>query len=215
MSKRSKHSKGAAGAGAGPKREKRFAQTPAFLSGGELHGYQLEGVNWLCHAWDRKEHVILADEMGLGARPWGASGPVCAGTCIGVSEASLSNLLEVVMWLGFAGFAWSISLLSETWAWNCSSGQRAGKIARHVGPSWCRKRPRKHNMSDACAHWCTSWLEPFHVPRRQNDPDDRAAGCAAVRPCSCSGREGLRQGMCWDTWSVLLAAALGSRGHCT
>lgn len=68
MSKRSKHSKGAVGAG--PKREKRFAQTPAFLSGGELHGYQLEGVNWLCHAWDRKEHVILADEMGLGARPW-------------------------------------------------------------------------------------------------------------------------------------------------
>ena len=68
VSKRSKHSKGAPGAG--PKREKRFAQTPAFLSGGELHGYQLEGVNWLCHAWDRKEHVILADEMGLGARPW-------------------------------------------------------------------------------------------------------------------------------------------------
>ena len=89
MSKRSKHSKGAAGAG--PKREKRFAQTPASLSGGELHGYQLEGVNWLCHAWDRKEHVILADEMGLGARPWWRV----------AGEASPCDRLELVMWLRF------------------------------------------------------------------------------------------------------------------
>ncbi|KAK9827617.1 hypothetical protein WJX81_006723 [Elliptochloris bilobata] len=64
--KRGRHGRGAPGAGTGPKREKRFAKTPPFLAGGQLHGYQLEGVNWLCHAWDRSEHVILADEMGLG-----------------------------------------------------------------------------------------------------------------------------------------------------
>jgi hypothetical protein len=67
VSKRSKAARAPHGAGAGVKREKRFAATPGFLAGGQLHGYQVEGVNWLCHAWDRRQHVILADEMGLGA----------------------------------------------------------------------------------------------------------------------------------------------------
>ena len=67
VSKRSKAAKAPDGASTGAKREKRFAATPAFLAGGQLHGYQVEGVNWLCHAWDRRQHVILADEMGLGA----------------------------------------------------------------------------------------------------------------------------------------------------
>ena len=34
--------------------------------GGELHPYQLEGLNWLLHAWAQNLHVVLADEMGLG-----------------------------------------------------------------------------------------------------------------------------------------------------
>ena len=34
--------------------------------GGDLHPYQLEGLNWLLHAWAQKLHVVLADEMGLG-----------------------------------------------------------------------------------------------------------------------------------------------------
>lgn len=43
-----------------------FDQTPDFLSGGTLHPYQLEGLNFLRYSWSKKTHVILADEMGLG-----------------------------------------------------------------------------------------------------------------------------------------------------
>lgn len=40
-------------------------QPPCFV-GGEWHDYQLEGVNFLRHAWYTRTSVILADEMGLG-----------------------------------------------------------------------------------------------------------------------------------------------------
>lgn len=43
-----------------------FMETPPFLAGGTLHSYQLEGLNWLLHAWEQHQNVILADEMGLG-----------------------------------------------------------------------------------------------------------------------------------------------------
>ena len=33
---------------------------------GQLHPYQLEGLNFLLFAWQQNKHVILADEMGLG-----------------------------------------------------------------------------------------------------------------------------------------------------
>ena len=33
---------------------------------GDLHSFQVEGVNWLRHAHTIGKHVILADEMGLG-----------------------------------------------------------------------------------------------------------------------------------------------------
>ena len=46
--------------------EARFTETPAHLTGGTLHPYQLEGLNWLVHSWQQRQHVILADEMGLG-----------------------------------------------------------------------------------------------------------------------------------------------------
>ncbi|KAK7241885.1 chromodomain-helicase-DNA-binding protein [Aureococcus anophagefferens] len=39
---------------------------PPWLSGGDLHGYQLEGVNWLRSTFAARRNVILADEMGLG-----------------------------------------------------------------------------------------------------------------------------------------------------
>lgn len=32
----------------------------------ELRDYQLEGLNWLLHAWSKENSCILADEMGLG-----------------------------------------------------------------------------------------------------------------------------------------------------
>ena len=35
-------------------------------AGGDLHPYQVDGVNWLRHAHKIGKHVILADEMGLG-----------------------------------------------------------------------------------------------------------------------------------------------------
>lgn len=43
-----------------------FKSTPSFISGGELHPYQLEGLNWLKFKWHQEENIILADEMGLG-----------------------------------------------------------------------------------------------------------------------------------------------------
>lgn len=45
---------------------RRFSSTPSFLTGGQLHAYQLEGLNWLYNAWESGKHVMLADEMGLG-----------------------------------------------------------------------------------------------------------------------------------------------------
>ncbi|XP_057800012.1 CHD3-type chromatin-remodeling factor PICKLE-like isoform X2 [Salvia miltiorrhiza] len=50
-------------------KHKEFQQcesSPDFLSGGSLHPYQLEGLNFLRFAWSKQTHVILADEMGLG-----------------------------------------------------------------------------------------------------------------------------------------------------
>lgn len=35
-------------------------------TGGQLHPYQLEGLNWLRHSWSQGIDTILADEMGLG-----------------------------------------------------------------------------------------------------------------------------------------------------
>ncbi|XP_047325059.1 CHD3-type chromatin-remodeling factor PICKLE-like [Impatiens glandulifera] len=43
-----------------------FEDNPEFLSGGSLHPYQLEGLNFLRFSWSKQTHVILADEMGLG-----------------------------------------------------------------------------------------------------------------------------------------------------
>uniref|UniRef100_A0A1D1YBA8 CHD3-type chromatin-remodeling factor PICKLE n=1 Tax=Anthurium amnicola TaxID=1678845 RepID=A0A1D1YBA8_9ARAE len=43
-----------------------YEHSPKFLSGGTLHPYQLEGLNFLRYSWSKNTHVILADEMGLG-----------------------------------------------------------------------------------------------------------------------------------------------------
>lgn len=51
------------------KKQKEFEQydkSPEFLTGGSLHPYQLEGLNFLRFSWSKQTHVILADEMGLG-----------------------------------------------------------------------------------------------------------------------------------------------------
>ncbi|XP_030476827.2 CHD3-type chromatin-remodeling factor PICKLE isoform X2 [Syzygium oleosum] len=51
------------------KKQKEFHQyehSPEFLTGGSLHPYQLEGLNFLRFSWSKQTHVILADEMGLG-----------------------------------------------------------------------------------------------------------------------------------------------------
>jgi len=47
---------------------KKFVEQPEYIteSGGTLHGYQLEGVNWLRYSWSHHIDTILADEMGLG-----------------------------------------------------------------------------------------------------------------------------------------------------
>ncbi|XP_047075437.1 CHD3-type chromatin-remodeling factor PICKLE [Lolium rigidum] len=45
---------------------RRVDGTPKFLSGGTLHPYQLEGLNFLRFSWSSNRRVILGDEMGLG-----------------------------------------------------------------------------------------------------------------------------------------------------
>ncbi|XP_073403141.1 chromodomain-helicase-DNA-binding protein 3 [Dendrobates tinctorius] len=46
----------------------KYEEQPAFVSstGGTLHMYQLEGLNWLRFSWAQGTDTILADEMGLG-----------------------------------------------------------------------------------------------------------------------------------------------------
>ena len=43
-------------------------EQPEFINrtGGTLHPYQLEGLNWLRFSWAQGTNTILADEMGLG-----------------------------------------------------------------------------------------------------------------------------------------------------
>ncbi|XP_047326657.1 CHD3-type chromatin-remodeling factor PICKLE-like [Impatiens glandulifera] len=43
-----------------------FEHNLDFISGGSLHPYQLDGLNFLRFSWSKQTHVILADEMGLG-----------------------------------------------------------------------------------------------------------------------------------------------------
>ncbi|XP_013387155.1 chromodomain-helicase-DNA-binding protein 4 [Lingula anatina] len=54
-----------------PKRSKfsqKLTEDPEYLqtTGGKLHPYQLEGLNWLRFSWVQRTNTILADEMGLG-----------------------------------------------------------------------------------------------------------------------------------------------------
>uniref|UniRef100_A0A669E3W9 Chromodomain helicase DNA binding protein 5 n=1 Tax=Oreochromis niloticus TaxID=8128 RepID=A0A669E3W9_ORENI len=53
-----------------PKREPtiKFEHQPWYINatGGTLHPYQLEGLNWLRFSWAQGTDTILADEMGLG-----------------------------------------------------------------------------------------------------------------------------------------------------
>ncbi|XP_029298724.1 chromodomain-helicase-DNA-binding protein 4-like isoform X2 [Cottoperca gobio] len=46
----------------------KFERQPEYLdvTGGALHPYQLEGLNWLRFSWAQGTDTILADEMGLG-----------------------------------------------------------------------------------------------------------------------------------------------------
>lgn len=39
---------------------------PSSMTGGEMMGYQMEGLNWLYYQWFINQNAILADEMGLG-----------------------------------------------------------------------------------------------------------------------------------------------------
>ncbi|XP_059141483.1 chromodomain-helicase-DNA-binding protein 4-like isoform X2 [Physella acuta] len=47
---------------------KQLDKQPSYLdeTGGNLHPYQLEGLNWLRYSWANNTDTILADEMGLG-----------------------------------------------------------------------------------------------------------------------------------------------------
>lgn len=62
-----KSAKRGGGSGGGSRADARtHAETPAFLAGGSLHSYQLDGLNWMLLRFRRRQNMILADEMGLG-----------------------------------------------------------------------------------------------------------------------------------------------------
>lgn len=44
----------------------KLEKQPNYIKNGELRGFQLTGLNFLCLNWCRANNVILADEMGLG-----------------------------------------------------------------------------------------------------------------------------------------------------
>jgi hypothetical protein len=48
--------------------KKKYEMQPDYVTetGGTLHPYQMEGINWLRHCWINGIDAILADEMGLG-----------------------------------------------------------------------------------------------------------------------------------------------------
>jgi len=48
--------------------KEKYEEQPTYITatGGTLHGYQLEGLNWLRFSWAQHTNTILADEMGLG-----------------------------------------------------------------------------------------------------------------------------------------------------
>lgn len=48
--------------------EYNFEDQPKWITdtGGKLHEYQIEGINWIRYSWGQRENTILADEMGLG-----------------------------------------------------------------------------------------------------------------------------------------------------
>ena len=47
-------------------RQPALAENPAHITGGELRGYQREGVAWLLQTYNDGVSAILGDEMGLG-----------------------------------------------------------------------------------------------------------------------------------------------------
>ena len=48
--------------------KEKYLEQPPYIeaTGGTLHDYQLEGLNWLRFSWAQSTNTILADEMGLG-----------------------------------------------------------------------------------------------------------------------------------------------------
>ena len=65
------------------------------MTGGKLHPYQLEGLNFLRMSWQNGDHVILADEMGLGAQ-WSRAANwswacACSGACGARCEVALTS----------------------------------------------------------------------------------------------------------------------------
>eukprot|EP00158_Paraphelidium_tribonemae_P009536 Partr_v1_DN28893_c0_g1_i2_m34219 putative SWI SNF related, matrix associated, actin dependent regulator of chromatin, subfamily a, member len=42
-----------------------FSESPAFVTGGKLREYQIQGVNWMISLFEHGISGILADEMGL------------------------------------------------------------------------------------------------------------------------------------------------------
>ena len=48
--------------------KRKYERQPDFIAntGGTLHKYQMEGLNWLRFSWAQGTNTILADEMGLG-----------------------------------------------------------------------------------------------------------------------------------------------------
>lgn len=44
----------------------RIAESPSWIVGGQMRGYQIDGLNWMIQLYENGVNGILADEMGLG-----------------------------------------------------------------------------------------------------------------------------------------------------
>ncbi|PIO74437.1 helicase protein [Teladorsagia circumcincta] len=68
---------------------KKYEAQPDYITetGGTLHPYQLEGINWLRHCWSNGTDAILADEMGM---------PSKSELIVRVELSSLQKMLDIL-----------------------------------------------------------------------------------------------------------------------
>lgn len=141
----------------------KYETQPRFITatGGTLHLYQLEGLNWLRFSWAQSTDTILADEMGLGKTIQ--------------TIVFLYSLYKEVRSLSpgprchlFGPGVIHLALVFSTWSWCLPFGPRVAHLAPNatclvpgvtclalVSPTWpwCLPLGPQHHLSGP---WCHS-----------------------------------------------------------